>query len=243
MREQAARSARAVPARARRRTIARSTPVARGSGRRRTRPWRFTKPRPPRRRHAARLDRDPGLQPALFRIALDSALAQTYRERRDRRLRRFGGRRDRGGRRARARAHVPIRYLRNPTRLRPRAQLHALPRGEPRRVPEVPVRRRRARADCVERLLDAFRAAPDVTLATSRRALIDADGRALAPLPATWPIVAEDALIAGADARQRGADGRASTRSASRAPCSSAATISLARRPTTSSSAAARATA
>ena len=50
---------------------------------------------------------------------------------------------------------------------------------------------------CVERLLDAFRQAPDVTLATSHRQRIDAAGAPLADQPATVPIVAASSVIAG----------------------------------------------
>jgi glycosyltransferase involved in cell wall biosynthesis len=50
---------------------------------------------------------------------------------------------------------------------------------------------------CVARLLDAFRQAPDVTLSTSHRRLIDAQGRHHPDQPATAPIVERDSLIAG----------------------------------------------
>jgi hypothetical protein len=138
----------------------------------------------------------PAWNPRYFPIALDSALAQTYRhveivvcdDSADGAIEAAVA--------ARA-AHAPIRYLRNATRLRPRGNFTRCleeSRGEFLKFlcdDDV------LAPTCVERLLDAFRAAPDVTLATSRRVLIDADGRALAPLPATWPIVDDDALIAG----------------------------------------------
>ena len=138
----------------------------------------------------------PAWNPRYFPIALDSALAQTYRhveivvcdDSADGAIEAAVA--------ARA-GHGPIRYLRNATRLRPRANFTRCleqSRGEfIKFLCDDDV----LAPTCVERLLDAFRAAPDVTLATSRRALIDADGRALAPLPATWPIVDDDALIAG----------------------------------------------
>lgn len=138
----------------------------------------------------------PAYNPRYFPIALDSALAQTYRhveivvcdDSPDGAIEAAVA--------ARA-AHAPIRYLRNATRLRPRGNFtRCLEESQGAFLKflcddDVLV------PTCVERLLDAFRSAPDVTLATSRRTLIDADGRALPPLPATWPIVDEDALIAG----------------------------------------------
>lgn len=50
---------------------------------------------------------------------------------------------------------------------------------------------------CVERLLDAFRTAPDIVLATSARQRIDALGAPLRDQPATIPIVAQSSIIAG----------------------------------------------
>jgi len=138
----------------------------------------------------------PAYNPRYFPIALDSALAQTYRNVEIVVCDDSANGAIEAAVAAR-RAHGPIRYLRNPARLRPRANFTRCleeSRGEFLKFlcdDDV------LAPTCVERLLDAFRAAPDVTLATSRRALIDGDGRALAPLPATWPIVTEDALIAG----------------------------------------------
>jgi glycosyltransferase involved in cell wall biosynthesis len=138
----------------------------------------------------------PAYNPRYFPIALDSALAQTYRNVEIVVCDDSENGAIEAAVAARA-AQVPIRYLRNPTRLRPRANFTRCleeSRGEFLKFlcdDDV------LAPTCVERLLDAFRAAPDVTLATSRRALIDGDGRPLAPLPATWPIVTEDALIAG----------------------------------------------
>ena len=50
---------------------------------------------------------------------------------------------------------------------------------------------------CVARLLDAFRKAPDVTLATSHRQLIDFRGEKHPDQPMTLPIVERDSVIAG----------------------------------------------
>jgi glycosyltransferase involved in cell wall biosynthesis len=51
--------------------------------------------------------------------------------------------------------------------------------------------------ECVARLLDGFRRAPDIALATSRRQRIDARGGAIADQPATVPIVSADTVIGG----------------------------------------------
>src|SRR5206468_8220282 len=47
---------------------------------------------------------------------------------------------------------------------------------------------------CVAMLLDAFRRTPDVTLATSHRQLIDAEGRRHPVQPPTVPFIATDSL-------------------------------------------------
>ena len=138
----------------------------------------------------------PAYNPRYFGFALDSALAQTYEnieivvcdDSDDGAIEATVA--QRAGRR-------PIRYARNPSRLRPRANFTrclTTSRGEFMKFlcdDDV------LAPTCVERLVDAFRQAPDVTLATSHRARIDTAGRELPPLPATWPIVATDALIAG----------------------------------------------
>jgi hypothetical protein len=54
-----------------------------------------------------------------------------------------------------------------------------------------------ATTTCVERLLYAFRTAPDIVLATSARQRIDALGAPLCDQPATIPIVAQSSIIAG----------------------------------------------
>lgn len=137
----------------------------------------------------------PAYSPRFFAAALDSALAQTYAnieivicdDSADSAIEAA----------ARARAASGLRYERNATRLGVRAN-H-------RRCFE------RARGEfvkflcdddllaptCVATLLDAFRLAPDVTLATSHRQLIDAEGRRHPDHPATTPIVESDTLIAG----------------------------------------------
>ena len=94
-------------------------------------------------------------------------------------------------------AGAPIRYERNETRLGPRGNFTRCferARGE---FVKFLCDDDLLAPDCVASLLEAFRYAPDVTLATSRRRRIDANGRDLADQPATAPILDQDALIAG----------------------------------------------
>ena len=51
--------------------------------------------------------------------------------------------------------------------------------------------------DCVQRLVDAFRLAPDIVLATSYRRRVDEAGRPLPDMPATRPLVDRDMTIHG----------------------------------------------
>jgi glycosyltransferase involved in cell wall biosynthesis len=91
----------------------------------------------------------------------------------------------------------PIRYLRNPVRLGVRANYRRCfeeARGE---FVKFLCDDDLLAPTCVARLLDAFRRAPDVTLATSHRQRIDANGDRLGEQPATIPIVGTDTLIAG----------------------------------------------
>ena len=91
----------------------------------------------------------------------------------------------------------PLRYERNPTRLKGRGnykKCFELATGEFIKYLNdddilVP--------DCVERLLDAFRQAPDIVLATSYRERIDEAGNRLPDQPATRPIVDHDMSING----------------------------------------------
>jgi len=92
----------------------------------------------------------------------------------------------------------PVNYVRNAVRLKGRgnyAKCFSLAAGEFVKylndddvlVPE-----------CVERLVDAFRKAPDIVLATSYRQRIDEAGSPLGDQPATRPLVAEDMIVNGA---------------------------------------------
>jgi glycosyltransferase involved in cell wall biosynthesis len=96
----------------------------------------------------------------------------------------------------RSRARV-IRYERNETRLGPRGNfIRCFERAHGAFVKFLCDDDLLAPA-CVERLLDAFRRAPDVTLATSRRRRIDDAGTWIGDQPATRPIVPGSAVIAG----------------------------------------------
>ena len=138
----------------------------------------------------------PAYSPRFFAACLDSALAQTYDQVEivvcddspDDAIERIV--RDRAARR-------PIRYVRNPVRLGVRAnyrQCFELARGE---FIKFLCDDDLLAPTCVAALLDAFREAPDITLATSHRKRIDAFGNRLPEQPATMPIVDADAVIAG----------------------------------------------
>lgn len=91
----------------------------------------------------------------------------------------------------------PIRYERNLVRLRPRGNfVRCFSQAEGEFVKFLCDDDLLA-PTCVERLLDAFRGAPDIALATSHRVRIDANGCRLGEQPATQPIVAADTVIAG----------------------------------------------
>lgn len=90
-----------------------------------------------------------------------------------------------------------VRYLRNEVRLGPRRnfiQCFEAARGE---FVKFLCDDDLLRPDCVASLLDAFRHAPDIALATSHRRRIDENGIVLDDQPATQSIVAEDTTIAG----------------------------------------------
>jgi glycosyltransferase involved in cell wall biosynthesis len=138
----------------------------------------------------------PAYSPRFFAACLDSALAQTYPnveivvcdDAPDSTIEAIVGMRS--GRRS-------IRYLRNDARLGVRANYRRCfeeARGE---FVKFLCDDDLLAPTCVARLLDAFRRAPDVTLATSHRQRIDADGHRLGDQPATVPIVGTDTLIAG----------------------------------------------
>lgn len=138
----------------------------------------------------------PAYNPGFFAASFDSALAQTYGnieivicdDSSGPEIEALVG--------ARA-SRFPVRYERNPARLRPRGNFTRCferARGE---FVKFLCDDDLLAPTCVASLLDSFRHAPDIALATSRRRRIDESGRALQDQPATIPIVAEDAVIAG----------------------------------------------
>ena len=138
----------------------------------------------------------PAFHPRFFAEALDSALAQTWRP-----LEIVVGDDSPGPEiEAIARSRdgaVPIRYERNPARLRTRRNsVGCFERAQGEFVKFLHDDDLLAPA-CVETLLGAFRASPDVTLATSVRTLVDEEGRPFPDQPSNRPILDGTRLVAG----------------------------------------------
>jgi len=138
----------------------------------------------------------PSSNPRYFAECIDSALAQTYRNieivvsddcATDAIGALVGAREGR----------VPIRYVKNPERLRTRRnyeQCLALARGTYLKfLNDDDV----LEADCVATLVAAFRRIPNLTLATSNRARIGASSQVLPDMPATRPAVDRDLVVDG----------------------------------------------
>jgi Glycosyl transferase family 2 len=93
--------------------------------------------------------------------------------------------------------HRPVRYERNEARLSPRGNFtRCLERAQGEFIKFLCDDDLLA-PPCVASLLDAFRRAPHVTLAATRRLRIDSEGDALADQPATIPMVAASSVIVG----------------------------------------------
>lgn len=138
----------------------------------------------------------PAYSPRFFAACLESALAQTYREIEVVICDDSPGPEIEAIVRARA-GSLPVHYERNATCLRPRGNFTRCferARGE---FVKFLCDDDLLAPTCIASLLDAFRHAPDIALATSRRQCIDASGSAIGDLPATMPIVDEDAVVAG----------------------------------------------
>jgi glycosyltransferase involved in cell wall biosynthesis len=138
----------------------------------------------------------PAYNARFFEAALDGALAQTYPnvevvicdDSRDGAIESIV--------RSRA-AAKPVRYVRNAQRLGVRANyIECFERSHGEFVKFLCDDDVLA-PGCVARLMEAFARVPGLTLATSRRARIDADGRAMPDQPATMPIVGGDTIVAG----------------------------------------------
>ncbi|CAG9933992.1 glycosyltransferase family 2 protein [Candidatus Nitrotoga arctica] len=138
----------------------------------------------------------PAYSPRFFEKCLESAIAQTYENMEIIVCDDSSGPEieEIAGRLGRIR---PLRYERNPTRLKGRGnykKCFELATGEFIKYlndDDILVQ------DCVERLLDAFRQVPDIVLATSYRERIDEAGNRLPDQPATRPIVDHDMSING----------------------------------------------
>jgi len=138
----------------------------------------------------------PAYNARFFEASLDSALAQIYRNLEIVVCDDSPGPQIEEIARGRA-GDLPIRYERNETRLGPRGNFTRCferARGE---FVKFLCDDDLLAPDCVVSLLDAFRRAPDVALAISRRRRIDASGAELGDQPATVPILHEDALVSG----------------------------------------------
>jgi hypothetical protein len=138
----------------------------------------------------------PAYNPRFFAACLDSALAQTYTNTEIVVCDDSPGTDIEQIVRSRASAET-LRYERNETRLRPRANfIRCFERARGEFVKFLCDDDLLA-PTCVSSLLQAFRLAPDISLATSRRQRVDENGRHLGDQPATLPIVAESSVIAG----------------------------------------------
>lgn len=138
----------------------------------------------------------PSSNPRYFGECIDSALAQTYRNIEI--VVSDDCATDAIGALVEAReARVPIRYVKNPERLRTRGnyeQCLALAHGTyVKFLNDDDV----LEADCVATMVEAFRRIPGLTLATSNRTRIGAASEVLADMPATRPAVDRDLVVDG----------------------------------------------
>jgi len=138
----------------------------------------------------------PAYNPGFFAACLDSALAQTYAnaeivvcdDSSDGAIESMVRARGDGRR---------VRYVRNAERLGVRANYRRCFEVADGEFIKFLCDDDLLAPDCVARLVEAFRTIPDLTLATSHRQRIDANGRRLPDQPATVPIVDADTVIAG----------------------------------------------
>jgi glycosyltransferase involved in cell wall biosynthesis len=137
----------------------------------------------------------PSSNPAYFGQALDSALAQTYRNIEI--IICDDCESDAVGEIARSRSDPRVRYIKNPERLRARRnyeKLLGLASGE--FVKYLNDDDALAPA-CVATFVDAFQRVPDLVLATSHRWRIDSASNLMADMPATRPVLSGDRVIDG----------------------------------------------
>ena len=138
----------------------------------------------------------PAYNPRFFVACLDSALAQTYSEIEIVICDDSPGPEIEAIVRGRA-SRFPVHYERNDTRLRPRGNFTRCFERAHGEFVKFLCDDDLLAPTCIASLLDAFRHAPDIALATSRRQCIAESGCAIGDLPATMPIVDKDTVIAG----------------------------------------------
>ena len=138
----------------------------------------------------------PAYSPRFFAACIDSALAQTYPHVEIVVCDDSEGAEIEAATRARTERR-DVRYLRNPVRLRGRGNFSKCLESARGEFIKFLCDDDLLAPACVASLLDAFRRAPDITLATSHRRRIDENGNDLGDQPATRRIVAADATIAG----------------------------------------------
>ena len=138
----------------------------------------------------------PAYSSRFFTACLDSALAQTYANLEIVVCDDSEGVEIEALTRARA-DRRDVRYLRNAVRLRGRGNFTKCFESARGEFVKFLCDDDLLAPTCVASLLDAFRRAPDITLATSHRRRIDENGNDLDDQPATRPIVAVNTTIAG----------------------------------------------
>lgn len=138
----------------------------------------------------------PAYSPRFFAACLDSALAQTHANLEIVVCDDSEGAEIEAATRMRA-SRREVRYLRNAVRLRGRGNFTKCFESARGEFVKFLCDDDLLAPTCVASLLDAFRRAPDITLATSHRRRIDEDGNPLDDQPATLPIVAANTTIAG----------------------------------------------
>ncbi len=138
----------------------------------------------------------PAYSPRFFAACLDSAVAQTYANLEIVVCDDSEGREIEALTLAHARRRE-VRYLRNAVRLHGRGNFTKCFENARGEFIKFLCDDDLLAPACVASLLDAFRRAPDIALATSHRRRLDENNNALDDQPATLPIVAADATIAG----------------------------------------------
>jgi glycosyltransferase involved in cell wall biosynthesis len=138
----------------------------------------------------------PAYTPRFFAACVDSALAQSYDNIEIVVCDDSAGTEIEAMTRARA-DRRDVRYLRNPVRLGPRGNFIKCFESAGGEFVKFLCDDDLLAPTCVASMLDAFRRAPDITLATSHRRRIDVNGNRLDDQPQRGPIVAANTTVAG----------------------------------------------